>query len=176
MLKQELSPEALPHNTVKKIIFLQPLTSQMLLLEVEDRKFGVMLEGVQRFVPQQFLDVVHVRPAPQQFCRTTAAERVGRDVNRNPRSPGIDMQLPQEGVIGVKLPASIHKYGLLTRRPHGNRPHRLDVAFQILKGCAAHRHEPFFSPLAQYLGGTAPDVPWWRGQAAFEWSPVRPPA
>ena len=38
----------------------------MFLLEVEDREFGVMLEGIQRLVPQQFLDVVHVRPAPQQ--------------------------------------------------------------------------------------------------------------
>ena len=38
----------------------------MFLLEVEDRKFSVMLEGIQRLVPQQFLDVIHVCPTPQQ--------------------------------------------------------------------------------------------------------------
>ena len=43
----------------------------VLFLEVEDREFGVMLEGVQRLVPQQLLDVVHVGTAAERFSSAT---------------------------------------------------------------------------------------------------------
>jgi len=35
----------------------------MLLLEIEDREFGVVLEGVERLMAEPFLDVVQVGPA-----------------------------------------------------------------------------------------------------------------
>ncbi len=53
----------------------------VLLLEVEDGELGVVLEGIERLVSEQFLDVVHIGPAAQQLGGTGAAERVGRDVD-----------------------------------------------------------------------------------------------
>ena len=60
----------------------------MLLLEVRDREHDVGLVGVERLVAEQFLDVVHVGPAAQQFRGARAAERVGRDVHLDPGPPG----------------------------------------------------------------------------------------
>jgi len=75
----------------------------MFLLEVEDREFGVMLEGIHRLVPQQFLDVVHVGPTSQQLGCATAPECVGRDIDGKPGAPGIGMQQPQEGIVGIAV-------------------------------------------------------------------------
>ena len=39
------------------------MTPLVLLLQVEDRELDVGLEGLQRLVAEQFLDLVHVGPA-----------------------------------------------------------------------------------------------------------------
>jgi len=49
-------------------------------LEVVDGEFRVVLQGVEGFMSEHFLDVVHVRPAPDQLGRATPPERVRRDV------------------------------------------------------------------------------------------------
>ena len=50
-------------------------------LEIVDREFGVVPQCIQVLVSQQLLDMVHVRPAAQEFGRATSSERVRRDVN-----------------------------------------------------------------------------------------------
>ncbi len=47
------------------------------LLQVGDGQPGVVLEGVEVFVPEQFLDVIDVGSTPDQFGGATAAEGVG---------------------------------------------------------------------------------------------------
>jgi len=50
------------------------------LLKVDNGQFGIVLEGVETLVPEQVLDVVHVRPTPQEFRGATPPEGVRGDV------------------------------------------------------------------------------------------------
>ena len=48
-------------------------------LDVGDGELGVVLEGVERFVTEQFLDVVHARAAPEHFRGAAPPECARRD-------------------------------------------------------------------------------------------------
>ena len=60
-------------STLFLSIPLPGMTPLVLLLQVVDREFGVVLERVQRLVAEQFLDVVHAGAPAQQFRRTAPA-------------------------------------------------------------------------------------------------------
>ncbi len=51
------------------------------LLQIGNGEPGVVLECIQGRVPQQVLDMVHVRPASQEFGGARTPERVRGNVN-----------------------------------------------------------------------------------------------
>ena len=67
--------------------------------QVGDGEFGVVLEGVEGLVADQYLDVIHVGPGTQQFRRTRAPEGVRGDVDGDAGGLGVTMDQPEEHVI-----------------------------------------------------------------------------
>ena len=65
------------------------------LLEIGDGKPGIVPQGVQVLVAQQFFDVVHVRAGPQEFGRTGAPEGVRGHVGIEARPLGIGVDRPE---------------------------------------------------------------------------------
>lgn len=59
------------------------------LFEIGNRQFGIVLESVERFVAEQFLDMVHAGAASQQFGRTAAAKGMRGDPDVEPHLGGI---------------------------------------------------------------------------------------
>lgn len=49
------------------------------LFQVVDSQLGVMPDGVEGLVTEQFFDVVEVGPGPDELGGATSAEGVGRD-------------------------------------------------------------------------------------------------
>lgn len=60
-------------------------------LQICDGQFGVVLEGFQTFVAQEFLDVVTVGATADELSRATAPEGVGRDINLQPTGFALTM-------------------------------------------------------------------------------------
>jgi len=80
------------------------VTLGVCLFEVGDGELGVMPEGVEGLVSEQFFDVVHVRPAPEHLSRTRPPERMRRDVHRKIRGGGVAAQdLPERLIMDRAL-------------------------------------------------------------------------
>jgi hypothetical protein len=80
-------------------ISLPRMAALVLLLEVADRKFGVVLEGFEGVVAEQFLDVVHAGAPTQEFGGATAAEGVRGHVDGRVGAPRHPVNQAQERVI-----------------------------------------------------------------------------
>ena len=82
-------------------------------LQIRDGEAGVMLEGVEGFVAEDLLDVVHVGAAAQELGGAAAAKGVRGDRNLHPRLRGVPMQESPEGVIGQPVAARCLPHGAI---------------------------------------------------------------
>ena len=63
------------------LVPLPGVAAVMGALQIGDGQEGIVLEGVERLVPEQFLDVVHVCPGPEQLGGAAPAQGMGGDVD-----------------------------------------------------------------------------------------------
>ena len=101
---------------------LPGMAALVLLLEVEDREPRVVLEGVERLVAEQFLDVVHAGAAAQKFRCATAAEGVRSHVDGRVGAPGHLVNQAQERVIRMPVAEFVQEEGLFWTRHSESAP------------------------------------------------------
>ena len=118
------------------------------LAQVGNGEFGVVLEGVEGLVSEQFLDVVHVRAGAQKLRRTRSAERVRRDVDGDADGIGVVVHEPPEDVIRKALALGVEEDGLLGPVAQQERPHGREVALGVAQGRLADRDDALLAALA----------------------------
>ena len=126
---------------------LPRMTLAVGLAQVRDGEAGVVLEGVELLVTEQLLDVVHVRPAPDQLRSAAPAEGMGSDVDVDPgtRRRGVD-KAPEDKVAEASAVAGDEESLLPSARGH-ERAHSSHVALEGLEGCFANRDNAFLAAL-----------------------------
>ena len=97
-------PEKIAEKRLKEKTFLglstfPGMTPAVGFPQVGNGQLGVVLEGVEGLVSEQFLDVVHVRAGSEKLRRTRPAEGVRRDVDGDADGIGVVVHEPPEDVI-----------------------------------------------------------------------------
>ena len=124
----------------------------MRLFEVKDRELGVVLEGGQGLMPEQFLDVVYVRTGPDEFGRAASPEGVRTDLLVDPDALSGGVDRAEQYLITQPL-ASMQEERTLLRIGGQEWPHGHDVAFDITQSRFAYRYDTILLALTGNLGG-----------------------
>ena len=82
--------------------------------QVDDRELCVVLQRLQGFVAQQFLDVIHVGTTAEQFSSATSPECVRRDADIQLGLLGARLDEPSKRVVRETLAVEINEQRLFT--------------------------------------------------------------
>jgi hypothetical protein len=109
--------------------------------QVGDCEPGIMLEGIKRFVAEEFLNVVHVGAAPEHFSGAASPEGMRGHVDgRSHMSCGRPHDEP-EPVVGKPRALRVEEHGLLVWSSYQIWPDGFDVRLKIMKRRNAQRQE-----------------------------------
>lgn len=125
--------------------------------KILDVQLGVVLEGIQVLVPEQFLHMVNVGSAANELGRAGPPKGVRAHIFGESGSSDVMVEAAAEGVIGHSLAGAVQKESGLARIKDQTRPHTAHVALQRAQSRPTDRFGPTFAKT-----GTTQSSPAWR--------------